>query len=141
MTTIVARTRISTARKIGHAVLFTRIALLFSSTLIYTTPAAAHGFPLLEQRGSHGAHQIVNIAQPKTENREPIRQTDMQNTQPSISVKPKKQPQILIQQGSHGVYRVLEQKGVGGPQDNGKYRGFPTLKPQGSHGADGIVTD
>lgn len=123
MATDFARQKATSNRRRGAALFVIPSALLLSTGLSLINPDRANAAPRFERHGSHGASRIVKKRQPKT--------APQVTSQPQES---KRTSPIFVQQGSHGAHRIVNQKGVGGLQRGGAYKGFPKLEQKGSHG-------
>jgi hypothetical protein len=106
------------------------IAIVSSLTLLgvltLSKAVGAQESPQLIMRGPHGAFHI--LAPDRIPN-EPSVKMHSAAMQPSYSVP------IVITRGPHGAAYLVTETGVGGPEGNGVYPGFPELMMRGSHGA------
>jgi hypothetical protein len=109
--------------------------------LVLTQSATAQRFPKLMMQGPHGAFQIVeeedsNWVKPNSETTLPKLTPDKKVTLETQGNVP-----IVITRGPHGAGYIVTETGMGGPEGDGVYHGFPKLIVKGSHGAAHILSD
>lgn len=140
MPTAYARQHIHATHWISRVFLVISGTLLFSGIFAIIDPRPVEGVPKLEQRGPHGASHIVTDPQSELPKVKAFPEPLPQETRAPISQKRGNRFPFLVPQGSHGAYRILNQKGIGGPLGV-EYKGFPKLEQRGSHGAYRIIRD
>jgi hypothetical protein len=101
--------------------------LTFLGILTVTKAVGAQDYSHLIMRGSHGAFQLP----------EPSHDTNLHSvkTYPVGRTEPSQSVPILITRGPNGGGFFVTKAGVGGPEGNEVYPGYPKLIQRGPHGA------